>query len=119
MASPVFGVVSVRVNGSALSITGEWTYDIGGLSRETVMGAERPVGVKVMPTTPYIEGEIFDLPEIPISDIKGIQDATITLALRNGKIITLRGASQVGELPVNGAEGKMSLRLEGIEGQEA
>lgn len=119
MASPVFGVVSVRVDGEALEITGEWTYDLGGVSRESVMGAERPVGFKIMPTIPYMEGEAFDLADIPLATIKAIQDTTATLLLRNGKTFVLRGASQVGELPVNGAEGKMTLRLEGVEGQES
>lgn len=118
MASPAFGVVSVRVNGKALSISGEWTYDLGGISRESVMGAERPVGFKVVPTIPFIEGEVFDAEDVPLNTIKGIQDTTVTLLLRNGKTIALRGASQVGELVINAGEGKMTLRLEGVEGQE-
>ncbi len=113
-----FGVVSVRVDGEALEISGAWTYDIGGVSRESVMGAERPVGTKIVPTIPYIEGEVFDKADVPLSTIKGIQNATATLLLRNGKTIVLRGASQIGELPVDGSEGKMTLRLEGVEGQE-
>jgi len=113
-----FGVVSVRVDGEALEISGAWTYDIGGISRESVMGAERPVGTKVMPTVPYIEGTVYDKADVPLSSIKGIQGATATLSLRNGKTIVLRGASQIGELPVDGQEGTMTLRLEGVEGQE-
>lgn len=119
MASPVFGVLSVRVGGIALEISGEWTYDIGGVSRESAMGAERPVGMKITPTVPYAEGEVFDLPDVPLATIKAIQDTTVTLQLRSGKTFVLSNASQVGELPVNAAEGKMTLRLEGTHGDEA
>lgn len=119
MASPLYGVLSMRVDGDALSISGEWTYDVGGRSREEVMGADGVVGFKVTPMPSYFEGTVFDHPDTNINSIKAIQDVSATLSLRNGKTIVLVDASQVGELAVDAQEGTMTLRLVGTKGYEA
>lgn len=119
MSSPQYGVLSLRVDGDALSISGEWTYDVGGRSREEVMGADGVVGFKVTPMPSYFEGTVYDHPDVNINKFRAIQDVSATLSLRNGKTIVLVQASQTGELPVDAQEGTMTLRLVGLNGYEA
>ncbi len=119
MPSRVYGVLSLRVGGQPLEIGTEWTYDIGGITRETVLGAGGPIGHKIMPIAAYIEGTVYDAPDVPLSSFKAIQGQDVTLHLYNGKTVYLRSAAQVGELTVEGHEGAIKLRLEGISGGEA
>lgn len=118
MATPIFGVLSVRVKGKPLEIAGDWVFSPGGTSRESKLGSNGVVGMKISPTVPYAEGTVFDRGDVSLEDLRGIQDAPATLHMRNGKTYFLRGASQVGELEVNLAEGEIRVRLEAIEGGE-
>ena len=119
MPTPVYGVVSLRIDGNAYDIAGEWTYDIGGTGRESVIGANGLVGHKIVPRAAYIEGNVFDRGDLSLEQLRSIQDSTATLHLRNGKTVWLRGAAQVGELTVAANEGTIQLRLEGVAGGEA
>lgn len=119
MASQFYGAVSLRIEGEPFEFDAEVTYDIGGESFETVMGAQKPAGLKVMPTAPYIEGTIRDRDDLDLAALKGLKDASITLLLRNGKTIWLNGAAQVGEMAVNAAEGGIAFRFEGQTGGES
>lgn len=118
MAQNRFGIIQFQVNGEVFRAKGNFSYNVGGEARETVMGADAIHGYKVTRVPGFIEGEITDSPELSLYDLKHIADATVTLSLENGKMFVLREATQVGEADGNSEEGNIGVRFEGPDGEE-
>lgn len=115
---PRFGILQFQINGEVYRAKGNFTYNVGGEQRESVMGADAFHGFKVTRVPGFIEGEITDSPELSLEAIKHVRDATISLTLEGGKVFVLPGASQVGEATGNTEEGNIGVRFEGPKGRE-
>ena len=119
MPTPKYGVEALTIDGEPYDIASEMSYNITTLSSESTLGANGPIGAKIMPRVPFIEGVIYDRADLPLLRLMQTQDATIVLRLRNGKAVYLRGAFVAGEPSVAGGEGAISVRFEGTSAGEA
>lgn len=118
MAAPQVGTVSVRVNGDVLRLRGNVTYSLGGLVREAVEGPVGLAAFKVSGVAPFVEVETVDAPDVDLAALQDMQDATVTLQLRNAKTIVLSGASVVGALEVSSEDGGFPVRFVGSSAKE-
>jgi hypothetical protein len=118
MANRVSGLIEVKVDGRAYSAKGNWTYNLGAVKREAVIGADAVHGFKEAPQVAFIEGEITDNAAISLSDLTNITDATVMLRLGNGKTIVVRNAWFAGEGTGNTEEANIGVRFEGMGGEE-
>ncbi len=118
MAAPQVGVVSVRVNGDVLALSGNVTHSLGGLVRETILGPAGVAGFKVSFVAPFVEADSIDSADVDMDGLQKIENATITTQLRNGKTIVLNGASVVGQLETSNEDGKFTVRFEGSTAKE-
>lgn len=118
MAQPLFGIIALKVDGYTYNVKGNCTYNLGTDKREAIVGADGVHGFKVMPQSPFIEGELSDTEEISLHALTEIVDATVTVELRNGKVIVLRGAAFTGEGTANTEEGNIAFRFDGKSGEE-
>lgn len=118
MSKRVGGIIFFKVDGQQYNAKGGFSYDIGEPQREGVVGHDGVHGYKETPKIPYIEGEITDSPDMSLEDFQNITEATITLELANGKVISLREAWYAGDGVGNTEEGNVSLRFEGMRGEE-
>ena len=118
MSKRVGGIIFIKADGTQYRAKGNWTYNLGHLKKEGVVGADGMHGFKAMPQVPFIEGTITDDSEISLETILDLEDATITLELANGKVISLSQAWFAGEGNVTTEEGEIEARFEGMECDE-
>lgn len=118
MAAPQVGTVAVRVNGDVLRLRGNVTYSLGGLVREAVEGPVGLAAFKVSGMAPFVEVETVDASDVDLAALQDMQDATVTLQLRNSKTIVLNGASVVGQLEVSSEDGGFTVRFVGSSAKE-
>lgn len=112
------GVIYLKVDGQLFDAKGSFTYSLGLAKKEGIVGADGVHGFKATPQVPYIEGAITDSRDIDLAKLAGIEEATVTLELINGKVITLRQAWFAGEGQVTHDEGEISVRFEGMSAEE-
>ncbi|WP_055135560.1 phage tail tube protein [Pseudomonas corrugata] len=112
------GTIALKVNGDIYFAKGNFTYNIGKPKREGVVGADVVHGYKETPQIPFVEGEITDRNELSLEDLVTLDDATLTLELANGKVITLSEAWYAGEGTGNTEEGNIACRFEGMSAEE-
>lgn len=113
------GILSFAINGVRQDAKGNFSYNLGKAKREGVVGADAPHGFKALPQIPFIEGEITDRGDLDVGALLETEDATVTLAVANGKTIVLRNAWFAGEGTVGTEEGNIAVRFEGLSATEA
>lgn len=112
------GTIALKVNGDIYFAKGNFTYNLGKPKREGVIGADTVHGYKETPQIPFVEGEITDRNELSLEDLVTLDEATITLELANGKVISLSEAWYAGEGTGNTEEGNIACRFEGMSAEE-
>ena len=94
----VAGEAFVKVDGRQLSVRGTLTISPNTKTREPIAGLDGPHGFTSTSRLPYIEIEITNRPQFPLTDLADITDATITAELETGEVWVLRNAFQSGDL---------------------
>ena len=112
------GKIFVKANGQQYRAKGSWTYNLGADKREGVVGSDAVHGYKETPQIPFIEGSITDSKDLSMEALLATKDATITLELANGKIISLSDAWFAGDGNVSTEEGELEARFEGLNAEE-
>lgn len=112
------GKIFIKADGFQYRAKGNWTYNLGKDKKEKVVGMDGVHGTKVTPQVPFIEGTITDGPDISAEQLLEIENATVTLELANGKIISLSGADFSGEGNITTEEGEIDARFEGDRAEE-
>ncbi len=107
------GILYFKIDGEIKDAKGNFTYNLGADRKEAIVGADRVHGYKVTPQVPYIEGEITDKQDFDIQKLLDIEDATITLELRNGKTVVVKEAWYAAEGNIGTEEGNIQVRFEG------
>ena len=98
---------------------GSWTYNIGNLKREAVVGNDGVHGFSDMHQVPFVEGAITDQNDLSLAEIQGLTDVTVTIELANGKTIVLNNAWYASEGNVTTEKGEIAVRFEGLSGEES
>lgn len=117
MAKTIGGIVSLQVEGRTYPVKGSWTYDLGGVTREGVVGADRVHGYKEEPKIAFIEGTVSDTDEQDSKALSQLEGAVVILELRNGKAIVLRDAWAAGDWQTTTEESEVSARFEAAEAE--
>lgn len=112
------GLLQLQVNGEIQDAKGEFSYSLGTPKRTAIVGSDSVHGYKEEPQVAFIEGMITDRLTLDVAALSTITGATITLALANGKTISLRQAWYAGDATVKTGEGEIVVRWEGKSGQE-
>jgi len=112
------GIIFLKINGEVQDIKGSATYNLGRPKREAMLGADGIHGYSEVPQVPFIEGEITDRADMDVAAFLNTTDATITIELANGKVITLREAWYAGEGTVGTDEANIQFRFEGMSAEE-
>lgn len=108
----VAGIILFKVNGDLHRAKGDFTYNLGIPKREAVVGSDGVHGFKDVPQVALIEGEITDSLGLDLAALAVAQDATVTLELANGKVISLRDSWFAGDGTGNTGEGNIAVRFE-------
>lgn len=112
------GICYIKVDGIIYDAKGNFTYNLGRPKRDAIVGADAVHGFKEVPQVAFIEGEITDRGNLSLEAVLAVEDATVTLELANGKVISLRNAWFAGEGTGNTEEGNIAVRWEGLSAEE-
>lgn len=112
------GIIFLSVNGEQKQAKGSFTYNLGKNKRETIIGADGVHGFKETPQAAFIEGMITDSVEISVEELVNVIDATVTIQLNNGKVVSVEEAAYVADGDVTTEEGEIQVRFEGKNGRE-
>jgi len=119
MAAAIGGTITLAIDGKRYRAKGEFTYNLGGYNRTTIMGHTGPEGFKVEAREPFLEGSLTDSKDFSIvQDLYSVEDASILLELANGKTITFKNAWYSGNGDVKTMEGEINLKFTAISAQE-
>lgn len=112
------GLIQVKANGEIYDAKGEFTYNLGGVKREPIIGADGVHGYKEVPQVAYIEGEFTDSGDLSLETLINITDATVTINLNNRKTISLSEAWYAADGDVGTDEANIQVRFEAVRGEE-
>lgn len=118
MSHLIAGLLELKVNGEIQNAKGSFTYNLGKLKRDAIVGQDRVHGYKGLPQVPYVEGEITDRSDLNVESLLDTDDATVTLSLANGKVIVLKEAWYAADGDVGTEEANVQVRFEGISAEE-
>ena len=107
------GLIQFQIGGEILDAKGNFSYGLGAPKREAIVGSDRVHGYKEMPQVGFIEGAITDRGNLDLAALFRLTDATITLSLANGKVITLGNAYFAGDGQGSTEEAEIPVRFEG------
>lgn len=114
----IAGILDFKADGIRYSAKGNWTYNLGKDKREGIAGADAVHGYSEKPQIPYFEGVITDQPDLDVTKLLDLKNVTLTLSLRNGKVIVLQKAYYAGDGNVTTEEGEIEVRFEGFKADE-
>jgi len=112
------GLIQFQVNGEMYDAKGEYSYELSGVKRETIVGADGVHGYKETPKAGYIEGSITDRGSLDVAAMVALTDATVILKLSNGKSIVGSNSWFAGDGKASTSESQIDVRFEGKNVQE-
>lgn len=116
MADPnrLAGVATIAIDGVPYHVSGEGTYRPSGSSRESLIGQDGYHGYKEMPAAGSIKWKGRDSSGLVVAALNEANNATVTLVLANGKVVTGRNMARVGDpLEVNSEDATFDVSFEG------
>lgn len=114
----IAGLLQVQVNGVIMDARGEFSYNLGLVKRDEVVGQDGLHGFKETAQPAFIEGSITDRGTLDVKAIVSATNVSVTVQLANGKTIILPNAWYAGEGTVNAAEGELPVRWVGKSAEE-
>lgn len=118
MGNKVGGVLFLKREGAQLKAKGEFTYNLGKLKREPVIGADGFHGYTEKPQIAKLSGEITDDDTISLEDILSITEEDITIELNNGKTIIFRQSFYMADGDVGTDEGNIQFEIGAKDAEE-
>ena len=114
----IAGIAFFKVNGSQFSLRANLIMSLGVTEGESVVGIDGFHGTKITPIAPFIEAQFTDDDiDIDLNVLQTLANATITVELINGRIGTLRNATQINALELDPVEATYTARFEGPTGE--
>lgn len=114
-AARIAGTCFLKLDGQQYDLKGDLSVMPHSIKREGVAGMDGIHGFKETQVVPFIEGTVTLSPGLSVKALQGVSDSTVTAELSNGKVYVLRNAWFAGEPAIDGAEGQVPLRFEGLE----
>lgn len=113
-ANRVAGVCFLKVDGVQYSLRGSFKVQGIMTQKSGVAGLDGVHGYKEVPVVPSIDGEITDSPTLSIAAFQNITDSTVTAEMATGKTYILQNAWYAGTAELEGDEGKITVKFEGM-----
>lgn len=115
----IAGVAFVQVDGTNYMLSGDLSYSVSTVSRESMIGQDRVHGYSEKPNAPFISGSFRDAGELRVADFNAMTNVTVTCNLANGKTIVGRNMWTVDAQEVKTQDGSFDVKWEGQDVVEA
>jgi hypothetical protein len=112
------GIIAFKIDGVVQLAKGAFTYNLGNVKREPIIGSDGLHGYKEVPQPASIEGEITDDLDLDLNTLTRLDGATVTLDLAIGKTIVLRNAYYAADGAGHTEEGNITVKFEGRSAEE-
>lgn len=106
------GTIYFKIDGIQYDAKGDFTYNLGGGTRGTIVGSDQSHGYKITPRPAHIEGKITDAANLDVAKLQSLDGVTVTLELANGKTVVFKDAWFAGEGNINTGEAEIDVRFE-------
>jgi hypothetical protein len=112
------GTLYLMVDGQQFETHGNFEVTPSRVKRAGVAGATRVAGFTESPVVPSIKGDLATTRDLSLEFLESITNATVTIALRNGKTYVLTGAWSCPPFTNTPADGKVNVEFQGVECDE-
>lgn len=116
MPNLVAGLIELYVGEQLVNAKGNFTYSLGGVTREGVAGADRTHGYTEKVAIPFLEGKLTDRIDFDVAALRALTDTTVQL--KRGKTIIFRNAWFAGDAEQTTEDGEISVRFEALSAEE-
>jgi hypothetical protein len=113
------GIAYLTVDGQSYMLSGELSYGVSTVKRETLAGQDRVHGYSETPVAGFISGTLRDSGSLTVADFNAMTNVTVVAELANGKTIIGRNMWSVEAQEVKTQEGTFEVRWESFSVQEA
>lgn len=113
------GIAYVSVDGQSYMLSGDLTYSVSSVTRETVIGQDRVHGYSEKPHAGFISGTFRDAAGLTVANFNAMTNVTVVAELGNGKTVVLRNGWTVDAQEVKTAEGTFDVKWESPSVEEA
>jgi hypothetical protein len=113
------GTATLTVNGTAYKLVGDFSYSVSKVTRETMKGMDTVHGYKETPHAPFIAAKLRNTSGLSVADLNAMTNVTVVVELGNGKTVIGRNMWTVEDQEVDGSEGTIPVRWEGMNVEEA
>lgn len=110
------GTAYLAIDGVTYSLVGDFEWDPGAVTRESLLGMDGVHGFKEKPKGGKISGTIRDGGGLSVTSFNNMVNVTITCELANGKLIVGRNMWSVESQSVKSEDGTFELKFEGPQG---
>lgn len=112
------GRIQFYIDGQLADAKGNFSYSLGGVNRETIVGADRVHGYKETVMAAYVEGVITDRSDLDFAAMRELTDTTVQFIAGNGKTVVFRNAWFVGEGVQTSEEAEIQVRFDALSAEE-
>jgi len=114
MAQRIAGIAFLKVDGALYPLRGNFTVSPSAIERAGIAGQDYIHGYSELPRLPVVSGDVSLVPELSMTDVEGVTNATVTAELANGKTYVLREAWCTSALELNTREGQTRITFQGV-----
>ncbi len=113
------GVAYLSVDGQNYMLSGDLSYSVSKVSRETLVGQDRVHGYSEKPHAGFIAGSFRDAGGLTVANFNAMTNVSVVAELANGKTIVGRNMWTVDAQEVKTAESTFEVKWESISVEEA
>ncbi len=113
------GIAYLSVDGQSYMLSGELSYAVSTVSRETLTGQDAVHGYSEKPHAGFISGTLRDSGALSVAAINAMTNVTVVAELANGKTIIGRNMWTVEAQEVKATEATFEVKWEGFSVEEA
>jgi len=81
------GLASLTIDGEAVDVAGDLTYDATSVTREPLLGQSGPQGYSEMPKYGSMSASIRDAGSLSVANFMAMTDVAVVAVLANGKTV--------------------------------
>ena len=112
------GIAYLSVDGLPYMLSGDLSYRVSKVTRETLVGQDTVHGYSEKPEPGFISGTLRDSGSLKLADFNKMTNVTVTVELANGKTITGRKMWTVDAQEVKSMDATFDVRWEGLSVEE-
>lgn len=112
----VAGIAYLSVDGVSYQLSGDLSYSVASVTRETQIGMDGVHGYSEKPYAPFIAATLRDSASLTLADFNAMTNVTLNVELANGKTIVGRNMWTVEAQEAKAGEATFEVRWEGLSG---